>query len=323
MRHSCCLWRFSVLHCPRPAVLPGNGETIVDSRSNGRGSVWMLVASMLIFGTIGVFRRYVPLPSAFLAFARGIIGGLLMLGYTRVKYRGQRMEKLPPRVLANLALTGALIGINWILLFEAYNRTTVAVATLCYYMAPTLVVLLSPLFFRERLTGIRLACALAAISGMVLVSGVIGGGPQGGDPAGVLFGLGAALFYAAVVIRNKKIRDVDAYRKTTVQLLAAGLVMVPYLLATGGFSGLDFSGAAIPLLAVMGVVHTGIAYLLYFAGMEKLSAQSVAILSYIDPVSALLFSAVLLKEPLSALNIVGALLIIGSAVISEMWKGKK
>ena len=290
----------------------------MDSRSSGRGSVWMLVASMLIFGTIGVFRRYVPLPSAFLAFARGIIGGLLMLGYTRVKHRGRKMEKLPPRVLVNLSVTGALIGINWILLFEAYNRTTVAVATLCYYMAPTLVVLLSPVFFREKLTGIRLACAFAAIAGMVLVSGVIGGSSRGGDPAGILFGLGAAVFYAAVVIRNKKIRDVDAYRKTTVQLLAAGLVMVPYLLITGGFSGLDFSGAAVPLLIVMGVLHTGIAYLLYFAGMEKLNAQSVAILSYIDPVSALLFSAVLLKEPLSILNIIGALLIIGSAVLSEI-----
>jgi len=278
----------------------------------------MLVASMLIFGTIGVFRRYVPLPSAFLAFARGIIGGLLMLGYTRVKHRGRKMEKLPHRVLVNLSVTGALIGINWILLFEAYNRTTVAVATLCYYMAPTLVVLLSPVFFREKLTGIRLACAFAAIAGMVLVSGVIGGSSRGGDPAGILFGLGAAVFYAAVVIRNKKIRDVDAYRKTTVQLLAAGLVMVPYLLITGGFSGLDFSGAAVPLLIVMGVLHTGIAYLLYFAGMEKLNAQSVAILSYIDPVSALLFSAVLLKEPLSILNIIGALLIIGSAVLSEI-----
>ena len=290
----------------------------MDSRSSGRGSVWMLVASMLIFGTIGVFRRYVPLPSAFLAFARGIIGGLLMLGYTRVKHRGRKMEKLPHRVLVNLSVTGALIGINWILLFEAYNRTTVAVATLCYYMAPTLVVLLSPVFFREKLTGIRLACAFAAIAGMVLVSGVIGGSSRGGDPAGILFGLGAAVFYAAVVIRNKKIRDVDAYRKTTVQLLAAGLVMVPYLLITGGFSGLDFSGAAVPLLIVMGVLHTGIAYLLYFAGMEKLNAQSVAILSYIDPVSALLFSAVLLKEPLSILNIIGALLIIGSAVLSEI-----
>ncbi len=291
----------------------------MDRRTGGRGPVIMLVTSMLIFGTIGVFRRYLPVSSAFLAFSRGILGGLCILAFTRLRKKGR--EPIPRRALPGLVVSGALIGVNWMLLFEAYNHTTVAVATLCYYMEPTIVMLLSPLIFRERLTVRKSVCAAVAVAGMVLVSGVIGDrGSRGGSLRGVLLGLGAAVFYSAVVIMNKKIRGIDAYRKTTVQLLSAGLVMVPYLFLTGGFSTDGLTPAALILMLVVGILHTGIAYVLYFGSMDGLRVQSVALLSYIDPVSALLFSAFLLREPLSLLNIIGAVMIIGSAVISETGK---
>ena len=212
----------------------------MENKTNDRKSVWMIVSSMLIFGTIGVFRRYIPLSSPFLASVRGIIGGLFILAFIKLKSKKNR-EKLPLRVLLGLSVTGVLIGINWILLFEAYNHTTVAVATLCYYMEPTIVMLLSPLIFRERLTGKKAVCAAVAILGMVLVSGVIGGGAQGGDARGVLLGLGAAVFYSAVVIMNKKMQGIDAYRKTMVQLLSAGIVMIPYLLMTNGLGSAEFT----------------------------------------------------------------------------------
>lgn len=290
----------------------------MENSANERKSVLMMVASMLIFGTIGIFRRYIPVSSAFLAFFRGILGGCCILAFIPLKRKGSG-EKIPSRTLRRLILSGILIGFNWMLLFEAYSHTTVAIATLCYYMQPTIVILLSPLIFRERLTGKKAACAAAAIAGMVLVSGAADGGP-GGSLKGVLFGLGAAVLYASVVILNKTIRGMDAYRKTAVQLLSAGLVMVPYLLLTGGFDGsafADFTPLSLLLLFVVGIVHTGVAYVLYFGSMDGLRVQSVAILSYIDPVSALLFSALLLREPLSPAGILGAVMIIGSAVLSE------
>ena len=290
----------------------------MERKENDRKSVLMILSSMLIFGTIGIFRRYIPLSSAFLAFSRGILGGLFILAFVRLK-RGKAEERLPVRTVIWLAATGAVMGINWILLFEAYNHTTVAVATLCYYMQPTIVVLLSPLIFRERLTGKKAVCAAVAIAGMVLVSGVIGGGEaQAGSLQGILLGLGAAVFYSGVVIMNKRISGIDAYQKTIIQLLAAGAVMIPYLLLTNGFSSEGVSTRTVILLLVVGLVHTGIAYVLYFGSMDGLKVQSVAIFSYIDPVSALLFSAIFLKEPLSALGIIGAVMIIGSAVISEI-----
>ena len=292
----------------------------MDNRKNDRGSVLMLVSSMLIFGTIGVFRRYIPVSSAFLAFSRGILGGLCILLFIRLRKR-KAEGRIPRRALLGLIVSGALIGVNWILLFEAYNHTTVAVATLCYYMQPTIVMLLSPLIFRERLTARKSLCAAAAILGMVLVSGVIGdSGAQGGSLRGVLLGLGAAVFYSAVVIMNNMIRGIDKYQKTTVQLLSAGMAMVPYLLLTGGFSLAGMSPGALALLLAVGIVHTGAAYVLYFGSMDGLKVQTVAILSYIDPVAALLFSALLLGERLSALSLLGAVLIIGSAVLCEFRK---
>ena len=219
-----------------------------------------------------------------------------------------------------LLITGALIGLNWMLLFEAYNYTSVSVATLCYYMQPTIVILLSPLVFKEKLKGKRMICALAAVIGMVLVSGVIGGSAgQGGDLKGIACGLGAAALYATVVILNKKIHVEDAIDKTIVQLITAAAVMMPYLALSGrGQMEFDSIGTTtVIMVLIVGIIHTGIAYALYFGSMEKLKAQSVAVLSYLDPVFALILSAVILGERMTVFGIIGAVLIIGSAIISE------
>lgn len=274
-----------------------------------------LVSSMLVFGTIGVFRRFIPVSSAFLAFFRGMTGGLFLLVFTALSGKGKG-ERISRKSLALLIVSGALIGFNWMLLFEAYNYTTVAVATLCYYMQPTIVMVCSPLFFKESLSVRKVVCAVVALVGMALVSGVFETSGNT-DIRGVVFGLGAAVLYATVVMMNKKTTGVNAYRKTTIQLLSAGAVMVPYLLFTDGYGGLEFSVSTVVLLLVVGVIHTGIAYVMYFGSMEALNVQTVAILSYLDPVLATLFSAFLLKEPLSLLNLAGAVMIIGSAIISE------
>lgn len=278
-----------------------------------------LIGSMLIFGTLGVVRRYVPLSSAMLALCRGALGSVFLLLFVLV--RGGKL-KLPERKTTLwLVLTGAIMGLNWMLLFEAYSYTTVAVATMCYYMQPTIVILLSPLVFRERLSGRKLACAAAAIVGMLFVSGVLSGGiGQVRDIRGIAFGLGAAALYAAVIILNKKVVVEDIYAKTVIQLAGAALVMIPYVLLTEGVPELTLTAADIGMVLLVGIVHTGITYALYFGSMQRLKAQTVAVMSYIDPVFALLLSAAVLHESLTPLGIVGAVLIIGSAIISETAK---
>ncbi len=278
-----------------------------------------LVASMLMFGTLGIVRRYIPLSSAMLAMCRGVLGSVFLIFFVLV--RGGKLKLPERRTALRLVLTGAIMGLNWMLLFEAYNYTTVAAATMCYYMQPTIVILLSPLVFRERLGAKRLACAGAAIVGMLFVSGVLSGGAgQMQDIRGIIFGLGAAVFYATVIILNKKVVVEDIYAKTIIQLAGAALVMIPYVLITEGVPELALTPADIGLVLLVGVVHTGVTYALYFGSMQRLRAQTVAVLSYIDPVFALLLSAAVLHESLTPLGIVGAVLIIDSAIISETAK---
>ena len=284
---------------------------------NPRRSLVLLVTSLCIMGTIGLFRRYIPLSSGLLAFWRGLIGAVSLLVFILLRRRGA-WQRIGGRKLAALAATGACLGINWMLFFEACSRTTIARATLCYYMQPTIVLLLSAVLFRERLTARKLVCAVVALAGMVLVSGVLEPAADGPDGLnGVLYGLGAACFYAMVVILNKKIGGVDIYRKTTIELFAAALTLTPWLLATGGFSGVTYDAGLILPLLVAGVFYTGITYAMYFGSMGGLKAQTISALSYIDPVMAMLVSALILGEGLTPAGIIGAVLILGAAIAGE------
>lgn len=223
------------------------------------------------------------------------------------------------KTLLILCITGVFLGSNWILLFEAYNYTSIAVATLCYYMEPTIVILLSPLLFKEKLTGKKLICALVSIVGIALVSGIANvSGIALADLKGILFGLGAAALYSTVVIINKKNPVEDAYGKTIVQLYAAAIVLIPYLFLTADFSGISLNEMAILMIVVVGILHTGVAYALYFGSMNHLKSQTVALMSYVDPIAAIILSAMFLKEPLTIYTAVGAVMVIGAAVVSEM-----
>ena len=280
-------------------------------------ATFKLTLSMVIFGTIGIFRRYIPLPSSLVAMTRGLTGMLFLLLVMLLRKRGMNRAAVR-RKLGMLCLSGAAIGVNWILLFEAYNYTSVATATLCYYLAPMFVILASPLVVGERLTAKKLICVLTALLGMVFVSGVLEAGGGSSDLKGVLLGLGAAVLYASVVLMNKQLGDVPAWDRTIVQLGSSAAVLLPYVLLTEDVGALSFTPGTLALLMVVGVVHTGMAYAMYFGSLMQLKAQTAAILSYIDPVVAVLLSALLLKEHMSLLSGLGAVLVLGAAVISEL-----
>ena len=273
-----------------------------------------MLAAMGIFGTVGIFVRHIPLPSATIAFFRGLLGLLFLLVLMTVtgkKIDWQSARKNGPVLL----LSGIALGFNWILLFEAYRYTTVATATICYYLAPVFLVLASPLL-GERLTGKKLLLSCVALVGMVFVSGVLQGGVSGYK--GVAFGVGAAVLYTSVMFLNKKLGAISAYDKTVLQLGTAAAVILPYCLLSSGFDMSGMNGAGYLMLAVVCIVHTGIAYWLYFGSMRQLPSQTVAIFSYLDPVVAILLSAVLLREPLGWQGMLGAVLILGSALYSEL-----
>lgn len=279
-----------------------------------------MITAMALFGTIGIFVRYIPLPSSIIAFCRGLVGMLFLLLVTllrKSRISGQAIRKN----LLWLILSGAFLGMNWILLFEAYRYTTVATATLCYYLAPIIVILAAPVLLKEKLTVRKIICTIVALIGMVCVSGVLQNGiPTLGEAKGILFGLGAAVLYATIILLNKKIHDISAYDKTIMQLGVSALVLVPYCLLTEDIGALSVEPKVLLLLLFVGIVHTGVTYFLYFGAIEHIHAQSVAIISYLDPVIAVLLSIFVLGEGMNVIGIIGAVLVLGAALMSELEK---
>lgn len=274
-----------------------------------------LIGAMVIFGTIGIFRKYIPLDSSLIAMVRGGVGTLFLL-LVMLLSRSHLDRPAIRKNLVKLVVSGAAIGFNWILLFESYRYTTVATATLCYYMAPIFVMLLSPIVLRQRLTLRKTVCVIIALAGMVLVSGVLESGGSGFR--GILLGLGAAALYASVILTNQFIRNIPAYDKTILQLGSATVVLLPYVLLTVDFSAQTATPLALVMLLIVGIIHTGVAYWLYFGSMKDLPAQTIALLSYLDPVVAILLSALFLGEPMTLLTGVGAVLVLGATAYSEL-----
>lgn len=277
----------------------------------------MLVASMCIFGTIGILRKYIQMPSSFIALCRAVIGTAFLFCIITIQKSKIKLSEIRNN-LPWLVLSGAFLGFNWILLFEAYNYTTVTCATLCYYMEPSIVVIASHFLFKERLNLKKGFCVLVAFFGMVLVSGILKTGvPSFSEIQGILYGLGAAILYSCVVLLNKKPTISSAFDKTIFQLGIAAVILLPYTLLTEDLSQAVFSPLGVSLLVVAGIVHTGIAYAMYFGSVRNLPGQTVALLSYIDPILAIILSALLLKEPMGIPEIAGTVLILGAAYISE------
>lgn len=281
-----------------------------------------LILSMLVFGTIGIFRNYIPLSSSMLAMLRGFIGTAFLLVFVKVRHIPVSRQDIRKN-LPLLAASGILIGLNWILLFESYRFTSVAVATLCYYMAPVIVILLAPLVLKEKLTVKKAVCAALAFLGMVLVSGVLSAEPlASGALKGILLGLGAACLYAGVVLINKKLGPIGAYDKTMVQLFFAAVILLPYNLFAGSAADGPLTPLSILLVAIVGIVHTGISYTMYFGSISALPAQTAALYSYIDPVTAIFLSLLIFRENIGLTGFLGAALILGSTLFSDLTDSK-
>ena len=284
--------------------------------SGSKRARYLLMVSMAVFGTLGLFVRHIPLPAGELALYRAILAAVLIGGYLAVTKQALPLRAIR-RELPLLLLSGAAMGLNWILLFTAYQYTTVCIATLSYYFAPVLVTVASPLLFRETLTPRQILCFVMSTLGLVLITGVGDGGQGGTDLIGILFGLGAAVFYASVVLLNKYIRNVDGIHRTFLQFLAAILVLIPYTAATGGVSLHLLDGTGWLCLLVVGLIHTGVTYCLYFSSLKELPGQEAALLSYIDPLVAVLVSVLLLGEPISLWQMAGSALILGFTLWNE------
>ena len=277
----------------------------------------MLITAMTVFGTLGLFVRNIQLPSAEVALYRAVLAAML-LGLYFIVTKQKIGFKAIGKELGLLMLSGAAMGFNWIFLFEAYKYTTVSVATLSYYFAPVIVTVACPVLFREKMGLKQWICFAMSTIGIVLITGI--GDLSGSDNhvMGIAFGLGAAVLYATVILLNKFIRGVAGIQRTFLQFLAAIAVLIPYVLCTEGVNlGQLTTGGWISLL-IVGLFHTGVTYCLYFSALRELPGQEAAILSYIDPLVAVLLSVFVLGESMTLTQIIGGILILGFTLWNEI-----
>ncbi len=276
----------------------------------------MLIASMTIFGTLGLFVRNISVSSGELALYRAVLAALLIaifLLVTKQKIPFANIKKEVPLLLAS----GVAMGINWILLFEAYKYTTVSVATLSYYFAPVIVTIVCPILFKEKLTSKQIICFVMSTLGLVLITGIgdVGGGS---DFVGILFGLGAAIFYATVILLNKFIKNVEGIHRTFLQFLSAIVILIPYVIMTSGVTLGNLNSVGWVNLLIVGLIHTGVTYCMYFSSLKELPGQKAAILSYIDPLVAVLVSVAILGETMTLWQVIGGILILGFTLWNEI-----
>ena len=277
-----------------------------------------LILTMLIFGSIGVFVKKIDLSSSEIAFLRGVIGSLFLLIASFLVKHKPSFQALKENALL-LLLSGAAIGLNWIFLFESYRYTTVSNATISYYFAPIFVMILAPWILKEKLTSVKIICIATAMIGLFLIVNPGAGGTSGAQnhTLGIFYGLLAAAFYACVVLMNKFIKNLSGFEITLVQLMVGALVLFPYILWQGNLDLGGLSSTSIIFILILGIVHTGFAYFLYFTSLQELKGQTIAVLSYIDPISAVVIAAIFLNEGMSLIQMIGGALVLGSTFLSE------
>lgn len=281
------------------------------------GAKLKVIISMAIFGTIALFVKNIPLSTGEISLFRAIIGAIAIGSYKLLSGEKIVISEIK-KDLPLLFLSGAIMGFNWILLFQAYRYTTVSLATLSYYFAPVILIILSAVFLKEKLNFKQIVCFVMATLGLILIIGSGGLERSSTTTIGILYGLGAAALYATVIFLNKLIKNVTGIDRTLIQFIAAIIVLTPYVVSTTGINISGISRAGLINLLILGVFHTGFTYCLYFSSIKDLKGQEAAILSYVDPLVSIMLSVAILGESMSLLQVIGGLMILGFTLLNEV-----
>lgn len=290
-----------------------------DYMKTQKKSELLLIISMFVFGTIGLFIKNIPLSSGEIALYRAILA-IIFIGIYLIITKSRISFSLIKKSLPYLLISGMAMGINWILLFESYKYTTISIATLSYYFAPIIVTMVSSFLFKEKLSLKQLICFIGSTIGLILITGI--NTSTSNNLIGILLGVGAAIFYATVILLNKFIKDVSGVHRTFLQFISSTFILIPYVLFSSGINILSLNSNGLINMLIVGFIHTGITYVLYFSSIKDLSGQKIGIFSYIDPLVAIIVSFVFLNESMSFIQIIGGLFILCFTLVNEI-KNKK
>lgn len=272
------------------------------------------IAALLLFGTNGIVASGIGLPSYEIVLFRAGLGALFLVSAFCVLRTPQLLKD--PRKLGLIALSGVSMGACWLFAYMGYSEAGVGLTSLLFALGPVVVMALSPLLFGDGLRKRTIIGFLAVLAGVVLANG---GKLDSGAAIGIVHGICSALAYASMIILSKKAGDADGLESSTVQLVAAFATAAVGMALSGTGIQIPDSSDIAPAL-ILGLVNTGIGSYLYFSAVTNLSAQSVAVCSYVEPVTAVVMAAMVLGESMVVVQWAGALLVIGGAVFCEVSK---
>lgn len=274
---------------------------------------------LFLFGSNGIVASFILLNSYEIVYWRTLIASVFLIGLFFLTKQKVTFTQFKKDTLF-LSLGGAALGLSWIFLFEAYTQIGVSIATLLYYCGPVIVMALAPLLFKEKLTSVKIIGFIIVLAGMLLLNSHAF--LEGKMSIGIVLGLLSAVMYAFMVIFNKKGQAIQGIENTMIQLVAAFAIVALYTLCKGSII-VEMNEASILPIIILAVVNTGLGCYLYFTSIGTLPVQSVSILGYLEPLSALLFSALFLHEHLTVTQLIGAACILGGAALGELYKGTK
>ena len=273
--------------------------------------------AIVLYGCNGLLVNNIDASSEYIAMTRGLVGFAVIVLSFFIRGRKIQFESIK-RNFAMLVLSGIALGLNWALLFKGF-KIAVSVATLCNYLAPIILIIISPILFKEKITLRQMICVAISLVGLLLISGVLDtNGAASLEAAG--YGLGAAGCFVIMVIFNRKMTDIKPMEKSAVQLLSAAITMIPFVVAKDGFPQ-QLDQRSLICLLIIGAATTGFAYILYFDALTHITFEQIAVYGYLEPVIGVITSCIFLGEELTILSTIGAILIIGVAF--EPLIGKK
>lgn len=272
--------------------------------------------SLVIMGSQGIVASFSSLPSMHLVFTRTVIGSIVLLIVCALhKYKFKCLKNRKEAIC--LFLSGFSLGAGWIFLYQAYAIIGVSISTLLYYLGPMIALVLSPIIFKEKLTKAQVLGIIISFLGAVLLNGKIAGDPT--KIHGIILGILSGVSYALMLIFNKNVKTASGMENTTIQIVASFILITIFLLFNGGIH-IHIEGKEwFPVLWI-GLINTCLACYFYYKTIPRLPISTIAIFSYLDPVSAVILSAVILGETLSIIQIIGVVLVIGGAAFSQLYK---
>ena len=278
-------------------------------------AIFRYLFALSLYGTIGLFLHFIDYSSEFVVLCRGLLGSLFI--FLVLCFRKEKVDfKAIKRNLPLLATSGIALGLNWVFLFAGY-RYGIAISSLCNYMAPIIVVIITSIFYKEKINIKQIICIVIAFVGMTLLIGLFNNNVKT-DPRCVIYGLLAAVGFVVLVLCNRRLKDINQLERTITQLIFSAAVVLPYVYFNNGFPT-QFNLRSTILVLILGILHTGVAYIFYFSSINVLPAQSIAVLGYLEPVLNLLIGGLILHEKIGVSGVLGAILIILASIGNEIF----